>query len=506
MISIVYSTIKSNYRIGDLLRNTSGVSSAEVIEIVNPGIMSLTEAYQKGLEQAKNDIVVFIHDDVRTPDRWGRKILKMFNTTDYGIIGLAGTTELNEQAKWWEDRTKMVGIVKHTDGKRTWENKYSGSFPNMILPTVNVDGLFIAVHRQRIKHGFDTTIPGFHFYDIDFSFGNFLHGVKVGVTTDIRVIHRGLGETDQIWEENRKVFIEKYKDQLPKKSEPNTIIDDVNVVLKNNPKIGIIIHGSNPDKIKSCITNIKSVTKYDNYKIFVGYSDVDDVDLKIDGVDVIEVTKNHFATNVNKIVTDNITDEEIIVLMTENSTLKNDVISLGLKTMERNKNCGSISARVHNPDGTIYNSGYELWNLVKAPNNKEDKPESSLLVNLIGNGSYYTFKNENYFDTIGGTKEFLMVKTEILKQFPLNETYKKGFYDLEFNLKVIQDKKINIVLGNGVVQMNDFITPDQDFTDDLNKVFLPFVYSQDANYQSHNLNLIDKHIKNYIIPKPEVNE
>ncbi len=61
-------------------------------------------------------------------------------------------------------------------------------------------------------------VKGFHFYDVDFSFRNYIAGVKVGVTSDIDVTHLSIGETNDQWEENRKEFAEKYKDKLPVKA------------------------------------------------------------------------------------------------------------------------------------------------------------------------------------------------------------------------------------------------------------------------------------------------
>ena len=496
MISIVYSTIKSNREVYDHLRKTCGVPDVEVIEIVNPGIMSLTEAYQKGLEEAYFDIVVFVHNDLHfTDNNWGRKLIKLFETTDFGVIGLAGTTNLGLDGKWWEQRTKMVGIVKHTDGKKTWENRYSGAFPNQVIQTVNCDGLFIAIDKNKIKYEFDTTIPGFHLYDLDFTFGNHVSGVKVGITTDIRVIHKGLGETNQEWDDNRKVFIEKFKDHLPANIVPELVVDNVETNIKETPKVAIIIHGKNAKQIDECITNLVLKTKYSNYRILVGYSDYDDVQVINPNIsEVIPTTIDNYSANTNKIITEHVkADEEIVVIMSENSMLQNDVISLGVKTIIKNKNCGTITSRIYNADNTIHNNGYEVWNIVKAPLKEGDEPQSSLLVNLVGNDSYYAFRNEPIFDTVGGTKEFMMCRTELARKIKFNEAYKKAFQDLEFNFSAINDKKINIVLGNGVIQLKETIISDSEYYEDLNKVFLPYVYSQ-------GLSTIDKYIKNYIVP------
>ena len=96
MISIVYSTKKSKPEYIEHLRNTSGIHKIEIVEIVNDGEMSLTQAYNKGLRETTNDIVVFCHYDIIFDNKnWGRKLESIFKKNpEYGIIGIAGTTYL----------------------------------------------------------------------------------------------------------------------------------------------------------------------------------------------------------------------------------------------------------------------------------------------------------------------------------------------------------------------------------------------------------------------------
>jgi len=119
--------------------------------------------------------------------------------------------------KWWEDRKKMVGIVNHESGGKKWESKYADAVGNGIIQTVIVDGLFIAIHKKRIKKTFNQEFKGFHFYDIPFCFENHLENVKVGVITNIRITHKSIGQTNQQWEDNRKLFEKKYQPNLPLK-------------------------------------------------------------------------------------------------------------------------------------------------------------------------------------------------------------------------------------------------------------------------------------------------
>jgi hypothetical protein len=62
MITVVYCTRETNPEHKEHLIKSSGLHKhIEVIEIINNG-ESLTHAYNRGLKQAKNDIVVFCHD------------------------------------------------------------------------------------------------------------------------------------------------------------------------------------------------------------------------------------------------------------------------------------------------------------------------------------------------------------------------------------------------------------------------------------------------------------
>lgn len=219
MISIVYCTRESNPKHSEHLRKCSGeLKKVEIIEYINKG-EGLTKFYQEALEEAKYDIILFCHDDILLEtNQISKKITKLFNNNpEYGIIGVAGTKYMSETGRWWDDKKKMYGKVKHTHNGKSWLSSYSGDLGNELTETVIVDGLFFSVHRGRIKKGFNLDVKGFHFYDVDFCFRNYIEGVKIGVHTNVRVNHMSIGETNQEWEDNRLIFAEKYKEHLPVK-------------------------------------------------------------------------------------------------------------------------------------------------------------------------------------------------------------------------------------------------------------------------------------------------
>jgi hypothetical protein len=233
MITVGFSTRKVDNEFVELLKKSSGVSNPEIVPVENNGEFSLTEVYNKILNESKNDIVVLCHDDIYFDSKnWGRKILNHFKrNSEYGILGLAGTTILPKSAKWWEDFSKMKGIVNHEHGGKKWESKYSASKGNILDDVVLVDGLFIAINKKNIKKTFNEEIGGFHFYDVDFSFRNFIEDVKIGVMYDVRVTHKSIGETNFQWDMNRWTFAEKYKDTLPVKVKRNLTLDSPLKVL-----------------------------------------------------------------------------------------------------------------------------------------------------------------------------------------------------------------------------------------------------------------------------------
>ena len=218
MITIAYSTRESKPEFTEYLKKSSGFKKLEVIEKVNNGEKSLAQVYNEVLSESKTDIVVFCHDDIYfDTNSWYNKLLKHFEKSDFGILGMAGTTQMPSSGMWWEDRRKMVGIVNHESDGKKWESKYSESLGNSIIETVVVDGLFIAIDKRKIKKNFNEDFKGFHFYDIPFCFENHIEGVKVGVITNIRITHRSIGQTNEQWEENRKLFESKYTKNLPVK-------------------------------------------------------------------------------------------------------------------------------------------------------------------------------------------------------------------------------------------------------------------------------------------------
>jgi hypothetical protein len=217
VVSVVISTKKIN---DDYLKHVERMFShpnTEILIYENDGISSLTQIYNAGLKDAKNDIVVFMHDDLilETPNMTP-KIVKLFEKhQDYGILGIAGTDKLSS-GMWWQNRENMFGVVGHIHEGKRHVNKYSkGVFNDVLKDVVVVDGLFFMIHKNRIKKQFNEEFEDFHFYDISFCYDNFMEGVKIGVTTKFSITHKSIGMTNKKWEKNKMFFEALYSQYLP---------------------------------------------------------------------------------------------------------------------------------------------------------------------------------------------------------------------------------------------------------------------------------------------------
>jgi hypothetical protein len=263
MITIGYSTRKSNPELQEYLKKSCGHPKTEVIEKVTNGEKNLSQVYNEIISESSNDIVVLCHDDIYFDTKnWGQKLEKLFEKNEeFSIIGIAGTTEMPKSGMWWEDRSKMCGIVNHEHNGKKWESRYSDSLQNSIKEVVIVDGLFIAINKNKIKHTFDETVSGFHMYDVNFCFRNYLENVKIGVTTSVRVTHKSVGETNNLWEKNRVIFSKKYKVNLPTKIKLPNLNDSNILVFTDSDNLNSFIYNTSNYLNKNSNISIISVNK-----------------------------------------------------------------------------------------------------------------------------------------------------------------------------------------------------------------------------------------------------
>lgn len=454
MISVVYCTRKSNPDHKEHLKKTSGLhKNIEVIEIINNG-EDLTKSYNRGLQLATNDIVVFCHDDISIEtNSWGNKLIKHFENTSFGILGLAGTTNIPESGKWWEDRKKMVGIVNHKHEGKKWESKYSKSLGNDIAEVVIIDGLFFAISKKRIKETFNEDVKGFHFYEIDFVFRNYLEGVKVGVIFNIRVTHNSIGMTNEQWESNRQQFASTYADKLPVTFVPDFFTDSSNAITTKVPIKVIIQSSGDLDRAKTLIEKIKSfnnqnvkinlITNKDTYDIFK--------DLKINDVTVYEGYYDTLPKNLSivKFEDEFVRDNELVFLMNDGISIINNIFANFSRLYLNNKNTfGAGFPLSYNEDKTVFSSSLNIY-----INN-----DNQIAIDMKDSGSHYNVFYGQITNPIGNLSECMVTTGTLLKQLDfLKLNYDTPLYFNEFALNLYLKKKIIYNDTNSLTTQSSFI-------------------------------------------------
>jgi len=202
MISVIFCSI-DQAKTNETVRQYKSMLGDEPHEIILiQDAHSLAEAYNRGLNQAKGDIIVLSHDDIEflQPSLWLSKIKSHLSTFDF--IGLAGTTKLIGPAWALAGPPYNFGQVAELNADGDPFRVMIFGTPLPVVPNIQaVDGVFMAFKRSVIdKVRFDEAVfNGFHCYDIDFSFSVYKAGFRLGVATDIPVLHASQGNFDSTW-------------------------------------------------------------------------------------------------------------------------------------------------------------------------------------------------------------------------------------------------------------------------------------------------------------------
>lgn len=456
-IYFVYSS-HLDYSIDDKfeknIKNTIGCDF-EIVRFENKNQYSLSEVYNKGLEKYNFDdsILVFAHNDIKIlTQNWGKILLNKFNYYNHSIIGVAGSRHLGESAVWWEDKSKMYGIVLHQDPlnpENSWVNEYSKNIVG-IADVVTVDGLFFAVDGKKIIHKFDEEMDNFHFYDLGLCVPNYLDGCDIGVITDIRILHKSVGLTNDKWEENRERFRKKYSDYFPMNIF-NIKCSHPDLILERNPKLSVIIPTKNNfNVLYNNLNSFSNYVNYDNYEIIIADTGSDEIikkrykdefnDFGLN-IKIIEYDYYNFAKINNDVVKNHISsDTELLLFCNDDIELLNDAVSILVQTYLENKNAGTIGIRLHYENESIQHNGISI---------KEINKQLYISHKDLGaTSNYSTNINKN---SIGNTAAFMLVNKDLfISSGGYSEKYNECFEDVELNLSLLKQGKINITNSNAV--------------------------------------------------------
>ena len=213
MISIAFCSIDSA-RAESIERHYRALLGHEPHEIIAiTDARSLAEGYNRCLNQAHGDIVIFSHDDIEflDPATWLARLKA--HLTEFDLLGLAGTTKVISAAWAGAGPPYAFGQIGELDGSVEPFRVLIFAVPAPVVPGIQaVDGLFMAVRRNVIERiRFDEeTFDGFHCYDTDFSFSAHLAGFRLAVAADLPCLHASTGHFDQKWEHYAIRFAKKH--------------------------------------------------------------------------------------------------------------------------------------------------------------------------------------------------------------------------------------------------------------------------------------------------------
>ena len=473
MISIIYSTHKDksyNEKFKEHIRKSIGIKEFEILEYVNHNEFSLSQVYNRGINESKYDIVVCCHNDIKLETGWGKKLIKDFTKNpEFGLIGKAGSCYFPSSGIYWERMNHtMVGQVYHEPkGQKKWLNKYSDKFP-FLIPVVTIDGLFISFSKDKIKHTFDEKIGKFHFYDHLFCVPNYLDGVKIGVTTSFDITHESVGQPNQEFYESKDKFLEKWGSKLPLDLKPELVFtpEIKKFKPKNKTKVSIII--PTKSKINLLFDCLNSFYKFCDDSIFhIFIADTGSNDDEIDEINKFISQKNNitlikydyynFAKINNDVVKNYINDDfEFILFCNNDIKILNDVISGMLEVFSSKPLCGTVGARLHYGDNTVQHSGMISWI-------DEQKRFQISHRNLF---SYYKLGLQ-LDEVIGNTAALMMIRKKVFEKCGMfNEEYQSCFEDVELNVKCVLSGYKNYYSGNIV----SYHFESQTRNDDKNKM------------------------------------
>ena len=196
-------------RVTEMYRQVLAGHSCEVVGIHDA--KSLAEGYNRGMQSAAGQVIIFSHDDVEFLCPIGDRILT--HLQDYDLLGIAGTTRL-EGAQWtYAGPPYIYGQVAQANPDGTFNVRIFGAPTRAVGGIVAMDGVCLIAHRRVLeKVQFDAErFTGFHLYDTDFTFAAYLAGLRLAVCCDLPMIHYSYGNMDEQWRHYAQVFYAKYK-------------------------------------------------------------------------------------------------------------------------------------------------------------------------------------------------------------------------------------------------------------------------------------------------------
>lgn len=171
---------------------------------------SLAEGFNRVVEAATGDMLVLCHDDIEIlGGPIDGALAGALESVD--MVGVAGSDRVTGPAVLWPGHPHVHGWVSYPR-EDAIEAAPLGFRNGLVTGVQALDGVFIAMRRAALGAlRFDAgRFDGFHFYDLDFTYRAHLAGLRLGVTTDVSLLHASEGRFDEDWKRYAGRFQEKF--------------------------------------------------------------------------------------------------------------------------------------------------------------------------------------------------------------------------------------------------------------------------------------------------------
>lgn len=219
MISIIICSRTQSITIDlfDNIKKTVGCEHELVVIDNSENKYSIFEAYNLGIEKSLGEYLCFIHDDIlfHTED-WGCILESIYNSDEkIGLIGLAGSKVKTKMPSAWfncDDEESVYNLIQHVskDNKEDWFFGFMKSREELVV----IDGFFMVMKKECHVY-FNTSLKGFHNYDLNISIEVFNKGYKIIGTNEIIVEHFSVGNLNRDWVKSTYQIHKLYNKFLP---------------------------------------------------------------------------------------------------------------------------------------------------------------------------------------------------------------------------------------------------------------------------------------------------
>jgi hypothetical protein len=202
----------------ELLKSTALVSpifkegsSHEVL--LKRGFGSAGEAYNEGIKEAKNNIMVFMHQDVFLPEGWDTRLFQIVEELDrvdpdWGVLGCVGVTkELKTEGHVY------CNVFKIIIGRKT---------PIVQVRVLDESLLVIKKDKGLL---FDSAIPGFTVYGLDLCLNSNNRGLTNYVMDNFYIHNTVPYKYPPIFWDSIEIIRKKWKKELPIQTTYSTLLE-----------------------------------------------------------------------------------------------------------------------------------------------------------------------------------------------------------------------------------------------------------------------------------------